>query len=38
MMAMIAAGTAVNWLGEVALHRTSERRFRVLLRNGALLG
>jgi uncharacterized membrane protein YfcA len=32
MVAMIAAGAAGNWLGEVALHRTSERRFRVLLR------
>ena len=32
MMAMIAAGAAGNRLGEVALHRTSEGRFHVLLR------
>jgi len=30
MAAMIAAGTAGNWVGEVALRRTSERRFRLL--------
>ena len=31
MAAMIVAGAAGNWIGEVALHRTSERSFRVLL-------
>ena len=31
MAAMIAAGAVGNWLGEVALHKTSEQRFRVVL-------
>jgi len=30
MAAMIAAGAAGNWLGEIALHRTTERRFRLI--------
>ena len=29
MAAMIVAGAAGNWVGEVALHRTSERKFRL---------
>jgi uncharacterized membrane protein YfcA len=32
MAAMIAAGAVGNWLGEVALHHTTERRFRFWLR------
>jgi uncharacterized protein len=32
MAAMIAAGAIGNWLGEEALHRISEERFRLLLR------
>lgn len=31
MVAMIAAGAVGNWLGEVALHKTSEQRFRLVL-------
>jgi uncharacterized membrane protein YfcA len=31
MAAMIVTGAAGNWLGEVALHHTSERRFRLIL-------
>jgi uncharacterized protein len=31
MAAMIAAGALGNWLGEAALHRTSEQRFRRIL-------
>jgi uncharacterized membrane protein YfcA len=31
MAAMIATGAVGNWIGEVALHRTSEQRFRLLL-------
>jgi uncharacterized membrane protein YfcA len=31
MAAMIAAGAVGNWLGEVALHKTSEQRFRLVL-------
>lgn len=31
MVAMIAAGAVGNWLGEIALLRTPERRFRLLL-------
>lgn len=31
MAAMIAAGAIGNWLGEVALHKTSEQRFRLVL-------
>jgi uncharacterized membrane protein YfcA len=31
MAAMIAAGAVGNWIGEVALLRTSERRFRLVL-------
>ena len=31
MVAMIAAGAVGNWLGEIALLRTSERRFRLVL-------
>jgi uncharacterized protein len=30
MAAMIVTGTAGNWIGELALHRTSEQRFRVV--------
>jgi uncharacterized protein len=30
MAAMIAAGAIGNWLGEVALHRTTEQRFRTV--------
>jgi uncharacterized protein len=30
MAAMIATGAVGNWLGEVALHRTTERRFRLV--------
>jgi uncharacterized membrane protein YfcA len=30
MAAMIVIGTAGNWIGEMALHRTSEQRFRVV--------
>lgn len=31
MAAMIAAGAAGNWVGELALNRTPERRFRLIL-------
>ena len=31
MAAMIVAGAAGNWLGEMALHRISEQRFRLIL-------
>ena len=31
MAAMIAAGALGNWLGEEALNRTPERRFRLIL-------
>jgi uncharacterized membrane protein YfcA len=31
MAAMIATGAVGNWVGEVALHRTSEQRFRLVL-------
>ena len=31
LAAMIAAGAVGNWLGEAALHRTSEQRFRLIL-------
>jgi uncharacterized protein len=31
MAAMIAAGAVGNWIGEVALNRTSEQRFRLVL-------
>jgi uncharacterized membrane protein YfcA len=31
MAAMIAAGAVGNWVGEIALHHTTERRFRLLL-------
>jgi len=31
MAAMIAAGAVGNWFGEVALHKTSEQRFRLVL-------
>ena len=30
MAAMIVAGTLGNWIGEVALHRTPEQRFRLV--------
>src|SRR5262249_5133399 len=30
MAAMIATGAVGNWLGEVALHRTTEQRFRLV--------
>ena len=33
MVAMIAAGAVGNWVGEEALHRTSEQRFRVILQS-----
>jgi uncharacterized membrane protein YfcA len=32
MAAMILAGAAGNWIGEEALHRTSEYRFRLMLK------
>jgi len=32
MAAMIAAGAVGNWVGEEALNRISEERFRVVLR------
>lgn len=32
MAAMIVAGAVGNWLGEAALHRTTEHRFRAILR------
>jgi len=32
MIAMIATGAVGNWLGEEALVRTSEQRFRLLLK------
>ena len=31
MVAMIATGAVGNWIGEVALLRTSEQRFRLVL-------
>jgi uncharacterized membrane protein YfcA len=31
MAAMIAGGALGNWIGEAALHRTSEQRFRLVL-------
>jgi uncharacterized protein len=31
MAAMIVAGALGNWIGEVALNRTSEQRFRLIL-------
>ncbi len=31
MAAMIATGAIGNWIGEVALLRTSEQRFRLVL-------
>ena len=31
MGAMIVAGVAGNWIGEMALHRISEQRFRLVL-------
>lgn len=34
MAAMIVTGAAGNWLGEVALNRTSEQRFRLILQVG----
>ena len=33
MAAMIVAGAAGNWVGEEALHRTSEQRFRLILQS-----
>jgi uncharacterized membrane protein YfcA len=30
MAAMIVTGALGNWVGEVALHRTTERRFRLV--------
>ena len=33
MVAMIGAGAVGNWVGEEALHRTSEQRFRVILQS-----
>ena len=30
MAAMIATGALGNWIGELALHRTTERRFRIV--------
>ena len=30
MAAMIVAGALGNWIGELALHRTTERRFRLV--------
>lgn len=34
MASMIATGAVGNWLGEIALTRTSERRFRLILKVG----
>jgi len=34
IIAMVAGGTIGNWLGEMALSRTSERRFRLILQMG----
>jgi uncharacterized membrane protein YfcA len=31
MAAMVACGALGNWIGEAALHRTSEQRFRLIL-------
>ncbi len=31
MVAMVATGAVGNWLGEIALHHTPERRFRLIL-------
>ena len=30
MAAMVATGALGNWIGELALHRTTERRFRIV--------
>jgi uncharacterized protein len=30
MAAMIVTGTVGNWIGEIALHRTPEQRFRLV--------
>ena len=30
MAAMIVTGAVGNWIGEVALHRTTEQRFRLV--------
>ena len=32
MMAMIVTGAVGNWLGEVALDRTPEKRYRLVLK------
>lgn len=34
MLSMVAAGAIGNWLGEIALARTSEQRFRTILKVG----
>jgi uncharacterized membrane protein YfcA len=34
IIAMVATGSLGNWLGEVALARTSEKRFRIILQIG----
>ena len=34
IVAMVATGAVGNWLGEVALTRTSEQRFRIILQVG----
>ncbi|MFN3892184.1 MAG: sulfite exporter TauE/SafE family protein [Beijerinckiaceae bacterium] len=34
IVAMVATGTVGNWLGEAALARTSERKFRLILQIG----
>ncbi len=34
IIAMVATGSVGNWLGEVALARTSEKRFRIILQIG----
>jgi uncharacterized membrane protein YfcA len=34
MAAMIATGAVGNWLGEMALNRTSEQRFRLIFQVG----
>ena len=34
IIAMVSTGAVGNWLGEVALARTSEQRFRIILQIG----
>jgi uncharacterized protein len=37
IVAMVATGAVGNWLGEIALSRTSEKRFRLILQIGLTL-